>query len=310
MIVEKAAQSLLNQGVIAQAAEAVTEPISTVANAFDAVLGRILGTDSAKQVNEEELFAATIYERISTLKGEDVANEYQSKLEQNKQNMMRSDGYVPVEDAARKALNDMVSDSKLTSEEAKSIHAQSFAAAQLDDNLDALYDGRGSANDPTIAVAAMESALINARARIEKFDEGSEDAGLLDLGLGNTGSGDVTGGTGSISDSGDSSIITPEGNSIDGDGGFVFKPVSDSDGNLVVLLPAQFTNDVSSLLLKDKDGNEIEEGNSVGPTNGDRETYRFNKPGADYQKDLVVEVTLKDGTVKEYHIANPGERYD
>jgi hypothetical protein len=44
--------------------------------------------------------------------------------------------------------------------------------------------------------------------------------------------------------------------------------------------------------------------------NGGREHFRFNKPGADYPKDLTVEVTMKDGSIKTYKIPDPSQRYD
>ncbi|RMD88141.1 MAG: hypothetical protein D6808_00185 [Candidatus Dadabacteria bacterium] len=272
------------------------EASETKENKFEAMLRSLLKPDGANKVNEEELFAAILQERIKKLKGEDAAKKFSEFFNNNKAEMRRADGYVPVEDAARKALNQMVESGELSTDEGERIHAQAFKAAQLDDNKDALYDGRGSGSDPTIAVSDMEAALVSSRVMIEKFDSGEADAGKLAL----------DGGSSALK----AGVEVKASHGVDGPNGFVFKPVSESDGNLVILLPPKFSGRVKDIILKDEDGNKIEKGRSVGLTNGGRETYRYSKPGAEYPENLTVEVKLKNGKSKRYFIEHPADRYD
>ncbi len=295
------------QGVTEVAKELVSETPTDSGSSegsFEANLRSFLPANSDGMVNEEELFAAVIRERIQSLHGEEAATQYQEFLDKQKQNHTRADGYVFVEDAANAALSDMVAAGTLSAEEAGTVKSESFKAAQLDDNHEKLYDGRGSDTDATIAVADMESALLAARAMIEKIENGEVDAETTPVADETS----VGGSTGSAPSGG--STITPEGNNVDGADGFVYKPESEKNGNLVILLPAQMAGEVAELLLKDENGNEVENGQDYGYANGGRQHFRFDKPGADYPSNLTVEVRMSDGSIVEYKIPNPSERYD
>lgn len=92
-----------------------------------------------------------------------------------------------------------------------------------------------------------------------------------------------------------------------GGGGFVWKPISDGDGNLVVLLPPSLTGSVAGVRIV-KGGSGIEQGRPTGPTNGNRETFRFSAPGAAYGSGLTLVATLKNGTSRSWSIGNGGQR--
>ncbi|MCB0352975.1 MAG: hypothetical protein KDD64_05595 [Bdellovibrionales bacterium] len=261
---------------------------------FDVYLRGLLHPGADNQVSEEALYAALLQERIQSLKGEEGGSEFQAKLAERKAELTRADGYVAVEDAANQAMMDLVEAGVLTEEEASTVKAQSFRAAQLDDNLSALYDGRGGPGDPTIAVADMESALVTARSLIQQLEDGTLELTDEDL----------------QAASGDGETITPSGTSVDGNEGFVFKPESDSDGRLVVILPADLTNQISDVLLKDEDDTILERGRMSGVANGGREHFRFEQAGGDYPENLTVEVRMTNGEILSYEIPNPSERYD
>ena len=63
----------------------------------------LIAPDSANQVNEEELFAGLIYERIKSSKGEEVAKQYTEALETEKAARQKPDGYIPYEYHAKAA---------------------------------------------------------------------------------------------------------------------------------------------------------------------------------------------------------------
>ena len=266
---------------------------------FDAVLKSLLQPNAENSVNEEELFAALLKERITAVKGEDAAKSYEELLTAKKEDLRRADGYVPVEQAAQAALRDLVSAGTLTEEEASKMRAEAFEAAQLDDNNEKLFDGMGSSDDPTIAVMGLEEALERARLQIDAFNSGEKTADIEVNGLSEE----------------TSENIEPNGSEIDGSGsGFLWKPESDHGGNAVVLMPPDLAQQVESAVLVDAAGSEIEAGVSSGYGNpdaaGEREHFRFSEPGSAYADDLYVKVTLTDGSVRMYHIPNPGERYD
>jgi len=70
---------------------------------------------------------------------------------------------------------------------------------------------------------------------------------------------------------------------------FVWKPISEADGNAVVLLPA--SSSASELLLFGPFGEE--RGSYQGRTNGSRPTFRFSLPGCAYAP--YVQTEADDG---------------
>ena len=265
---------------------------------FSSIMEGLINTDAQNNVNEEELFSALVTERIDSLKGADAAAEFQTKLEEQCQALRRADGVVPFEQATENALQAMVDSEAITEEEASVIHAQAFEAAQLDDNHDALYDSRGSEGDITVAMMDLDSALEMARLKIEAFDNGEASADIDGHGI----------------EAKEAHSVVANGTTIDGAGGFLWKPKSDSNGNLVVLLPAEISNNISSVVLKDLEGNVLEAGTFSSLANpdekGDRAHYRFSKPGGSYGSSVIVEATMNNGEVYTYQINNTSERND
>jgi hypothetical protein len=89
--------------------------------------------------------------------------------------------------------------------------------------------------------------------------------------------------------------------------GFLYKPVSDS-GELVILLPSKYRD--SQVVLKDSEGNVIEQGRSTGYANGDREHFRFQQSGSKYPNGAIVEVTLADGSTMRHQVEDTSMRID
>jgi hypothetical protein len=90
-------------------------------------------------------------------------------------------------------------------------------------------------------------------------------------------------------------------------GGFIWKPVSDGDGNLVVLLPAAYIGKVASVDIV-KGGKSVERGRYTGNTNPNRPTFRYSQPGAGYGTNLTLVARLRDGTSRSWSIPNGGSR--
>ncbi|MEN8189590.1 MAG: hypothetical protein ABFS19_07070 [Thermodesulfobacteriota bacterium] len=269
---------------------------------FESILSSLLPEDKQSQVNEEQLFSALIAERLTTQVGENAAKDYRHYLEERIAEMTRSDGYVPVEDASRAALKDLVDNDVVSNREAEEIHAQAFQAAQLDSNAEAIFDGMGS----TVAVAMVEMALQSSTSVLAKIDSGELDAGTLSLnyrydggvnGAGGTTTAQQVGGTG-----------TPTAGFVGGNG-FLFKPVSENDHKLVILLPSAMSGNVDNVSLVDGSGRIIEAGDFYRDYDDGRPIFRFDRPGAAYPGNIVVNVAMRDGSVKDYNIADPSQRY-
>jgi len=294
---------------------------SAIESDFEKLLKGLVKVNQENKVSEEALFAGVVRERVAKLKGEDVAKEYDTILEKTKAAATHGD-FVAMEDAAKNALKELRSQSKLSAEEADQVYSEAFAASQLDGNTDALYDDRGGAGDATIAVDTMEAALLAARTIVEKFDSKEQQVSTRSLDEASAGKGSASGGSAiasllgsSVSVSADASSVadstTPKGTTVDGANGFLFKPIAESNGNLAVLAPEALKGLVDSVVLKDLAGNEIDRGNSTGYGDaGTREKFSFSKPGGSYPKDLTVEIRMQDGSVKSYTIPDPSKRYD
>ncbi len=106
--------------------------------------------------------------------------------------------------------------------------------------------------------------------------------------------------------------ITNEGLGTRGHGGgFIWKPVSEGDRKLVVLLPQLYRRKVNGAWIARADGSVVEQGRFDNDThNGYRPHYRFSKPGAHYGRDLFLVTRLIAGGVHFWPIPNGASRYD
>lgn len=280
-----------------------TATTSITTDDFSSFILKALGRSEQEMASEEELFAAVISQRLEGGTPE-AAEYYNAQKSELLISMRNPDGYVSYEEVANLALQNTVAAGHLTKEDAERIKGDAFAAAQLDDNVDALYDDRGSAEDPTIAVAKLQEALLRMSDTLTKIDNGeltSESMSLDSL---------STGGTSSSG-----STATGTQSAVDGGGGFLWKPVSDSDGNLVVLLPTDLKGMIDRVEIHSElpptDETKLDEGKFAGDThNGGRPHFRFSQPGEDYGENVHVVVFKDDGSTVTWEIADGSQRYD
>lgn len=265
---------------------------------FTDFMRRALGGEQKSTVNEEELFAALIETKLNEQNPE-AASFFRERKAALSEELKRPDGYVSIEDVAGRALKETVAAGKIDKEHANEINDVAFRGAQLDDNLSALYDSRGSENDPTIATAAIDAALLRAQTALEQIDSGELEVKGQDL-----------------NESSDSASTSSGAQSLDGSGGFLWKPVSESDGKLVVLLPTNIPKEtIEKVEIHDElpadESNKVAEGRFAGDThNGGRAHFRFDRPGEAYGNNLHLVVFKNDGSSVHWDIANPGERND
>lgn len=303
-----------------QSNQPVTESVATKsASDFTKFFEDILGKKSSKEISEEELFSLSVKKQITDLKDSSVAKEYQSLLDANSK---RSDGNFQYETGAKAALVGLVSSGKLTQEEANKIYSQSFVAAQLDGNTNALWDSTSSASDPTKAVMAADLAIAKISAALADITNGklsvknqtlSASSSGSPTSVGSSSSGAASSGSGSNGTKpiGSGTEIDVSGTTIDGEGGMLFKPISNNQGKLAILMPTQWKHNVDTVWIFDKEGNQLDVGYSTGyGETGEREKFTFNRKGGEYPNDIQVKIKFDDGTYKTMTISDPSKRYD
>lgn len=268
------------------------------------------GESSATPNNEEAVFATLVKEQIDGLGDENAAKRFDIRINQHRKILQHHVGYASEEKAAKFALRDLTRRGVLTKEQATQIYSKSFQAAQSDGNNEALSDGVDVPGELTKVIAAADSALTNARNVLTSFTNGSQTLTTRNLGESTAKLDGLAGGPTAAAS--DSTAAVGGGSSSPSDGvdGFLFKPVSDTQGKLVVVLPKDLTGKISKVVLRDLTGKELESGQYGGVGNGDREHFRYNKPGGSYPANLIVDVVLKGGGNKTYSIADPSKRYD
>ena len=283
-------QTTSQQGVTPPKSDPAQTPASSE---FSTFLKGVLTPDAAHKVSEEELFSAIVQERIKNSKGDETLTKFQETLTQTKDSMRKPDGFVPAEEATKAAIIKAREAGMLSKEEADKIYSEAFAAAQLDDNKEILYDGRGGGNDPTIAVALLEQALMSSNGLVEKFNDGSLTATIR-----------------SVEESSNGKMLTDGSAHSESGGsvGFLFKPQADTNGKLVVLMPSKLAGMISSVSLYDPAGQLLEKGRHTGNGNGGRDHYRFRQSGGSYPDGLLVEATLSTGDKVIYRIRETSQR--
>jgi hypothetical protein len=255
-------------------------------------LKNLLIADSAGQVHEEALQHALVASLLSE-RNDGASSAYQSAF-----GAAMAVG-VPTEDAVKFALTKIVQAGLISTKDAENINGVSFRAAQLDNNLEALYDNRGSANDPTIAVMELNSAVEKAKSTLAQINSGELSLTARSL---NASSNQKL-----------SLAYATNVGSTSGDNGFLWKPISESDGKLVVLLPASQTGSVSYAelysSLPPSEETLLEKGRFSGDThNGGRAHFRFSKPGGAYPDGAYVVATLFDGSQVSFQINDSSGR--
>jgi hypothetical protein len=95
---------------------------------------------------------------------------------------------------------------------------------------------------------------------------------------------------------------------VDGPGNFLWKPVSESDGKAVALLPRELAG--AQVSVKAPNGATIAEPSRTDTFSDGRGIFRFGKPGASFPPGAYVEARLPDGTTRRFALADPSQRND
>ena len=101
------------------------------------------------------------------------------------------------------------------------------------------------------------------------------------------------------------------GTSLNRNAGFLWKPESDKNQKLAILLPPNLAGKVAEVIVLSPDGKlTLQRGKYSGVGNGDREHYRFSKAGSEFPDGSIVVIKLKDGTTKHMVIKETSARLE
>ena len=93
--------------------------------------------------------------------------------------------------------------------------------------------------------------------------------------------------------------------------GFLWKPESDKNQKLAILLPPNLAGKVAEVIVLSPDGKlTLQRGKYSGVGNGAREHYRFSKAGSEFPDGSIVVIKLKDGTTKHMVIKETSARLE
>lgn len=264
-----------------------TKKAKTQSDSFERLIRENLVPDKNGEVNEEQLFVAAAAAKISQSSGANARERFLSEVSAN---FSQSHSYEEAGKAALKKIQDL---GIISSRSLGKIYSQAFAAAQLDSNTEALWDGTGGRRDKTIAVGDKTEAAATAAERLQEFllnpdSVTSRDVDEIPLGR----------------------VDHQKGRTIDGPGNFSFNPARASDGFAEITVPKEVSQKVTAVLLRDFSGNIIDVASETDADENGARKFAFSASGISFPSNIIVEVQLTKGPALRYLIPRPSKNYD
>ena len=259
-------------------------------------------------INETELFAAAVHSHFSRESNPNQLNKFE-RLLADEVNIMSDRGReIKFFNATKRTLRKMVKSKDLAHAEYKEIKAKAFGKAQLDSNRTNLSTMRSEeAKSSDTPVRTIDTALT-------KFEsnQGASDLEIKifrknryenrrELLLERARRNRLSFKESSVNQSTTQSVSAPAG--------FVWKPASESDGRLVILLPSELTGKAIDVSIISPNGKDlIATGRFSGVANGFRQHYRFDSSGGAFPDGSKVLVQLNNGTNFTVSISETSQR--
>lgn len=278
-----------------QTAEVKAETSKPMTSAEKKAIEEVLSAKNRKdvtvnektKVNEETLYAASVYRKLS----KEDRKEFLEAL-RDRSAVLKGKGDPSFYKATNEALNHLIREKKLSTQDFNNIKRYALGKAQLDSdksNITRKSQRIGNGSDGSALDKLRENKAATNK-ELRAFEKSSADKSA------------------SSKVSSNQTLKTNGGQSSSGSEKFLWKPVSDSDGKLAVLLPSSLTGDVSKVTIEAPDGKVIGQGRFSGVGNGEREHYRFSQAGGSYPDGSRVLIYFKDGSVKEVEIKETSSR--
>ena len=291
------------------------------------------GVSLSRRVNEDELYPAVLHAKLA-LDRPDLAAKFEQQLPEMVKTFSEQTSDNVFFKSSDRIMRQFLRDDEINREEYRAFRDFAFGVSQLDSNRGRLSIARAkdqtNPNDTPLREVgtALEKIVANAPANqseIEAFRayqaelskikwreqhkaSKSSESGVSSSAVSAPASSASASGSSAVSRSASTSTGSVQSTGISQ--GFLWKPISDSDGNLAILLPAFMTGLVAGLEIIGPDGKPIAVGRDGGVGNGDRMHFRFNQPGGSFPPGCQVLIHMKDGTAKSIKIDNPGSRIE
>jgi len=313
-------------------------PRTSNKDGFQASLDKTYGAlhsrrpNDASAISEQDLYAANAHQALAKL-NPGSGERFLTELTQIAPKIAENHGTALGFKAADRVMRAMVRDGTLSHAEYRDIRASALGRSQIDSdrtslsrtNLKASTDGAAVSritiqskveSNAVATVAEVQAFKHFERTHPTRIDRAAEVGGKATISGGSVVASDQI--TPPTSSPPVSTPAAPE--SIGGDTlipdkqikaktGFLWKPVSDSDGRLAILLPPALTGRSVGVQVLSPDGNRVlATGRYSGVGNGFRDHFRFDRSGGNFPPNSIVKVTLNDGQVGTVLIERPGQR--
>lgn len=304
---------------------------STLADSVAALKGNKSSDKDLGNLSEQELYAANIHQQLSKF-DPGLANRFAKQFKQELSKLEGANSADSNWKAADHVMRGFVRDGSVPHSQYKSFRDNAFGASQLDGDRSGLATTQqhsiagstaaASTNSRATAIEINDWKLSQLKAgraarrgdepRVNRPNEAApapsapKTPSEADPSVDSTGSIEATQ-TPKVYETGlpipDSKASAPNG--------FVWKPHSDSDGKLVIVLPSQLSGRAVKVEILSPNGNTVlSTGRYTGIANGFRPHFRFDKPGGAFPDNAIVKVTLADGQIGTVRIPNAGSRQE
>lgn len=267
----------------------------------------------AKRINEQEGYAVLAHQSLASSNPK-LAARFEQELKQATAQYKKNHGGVNLFKVADRLIRQYVRERSLSPEQYRTVRDSAFGRSQLDSERTMLSSERSpNAKDGDTPVRALSTFYK----KIETNQPATEE----EIAQFRAHEAKISAQKWREKRANGSSLPPPEARIPSAEGtvtfaavppGFLWKPQSESDGKLVILLPSSMNaTTVHSLSVIDpKNGSVIEAGRFAGIGNGARLHFRFSKSGASYPDGSMVLVNFSDGSSARISVADSSKRIE
>ena len=255
--------------------------------------GRDGRLDKSTKVNEEELYAVNLYSYL-TSKDKTLGTRFLELLPEAIKKSTEIHGSARVFNAADRVMRRLLKDGKIMHDEYQASRDYAFGMSQLDQNKKFLSRTESVALEEGMKIVSTNCAATSEA--VGAYKRELQKIAKLQRTTAATNNSTVAGGSTHSS----SSIAE----------GFLWKPESDSDGNLVILLPSNLVGKASGVRVLSPEGNVLAQGRYGGIANGFRQHFRFDRPGSAFPNNSIVEIQMANSENLRFKIANTSLRVE
>lgn len=262
-----------------------------------------------RTVSQNELYAALLHQNLSSLKPE-LAQRFAVQFKRTLHSSHASNPERAVFSSATQTLRRFLQAGELSRKEFNAVRAYALGKARLDgkcEDLAAALAGNPSKTAPKMEIgAAIEKSLGHLPANqdeVRAFHTRNTKILRTERQTANHTSHKARPAAQAVS-----STAAGGAHASTGPAHFLWKPISESNGNLVILLPASLSGQVESVEVLSPDGKVLATGRYTGRFSDGRPIFRFDRPGASFQPGCSVQITGAGGAVQRIAISDPAGR--